>query len=333
MELDPSVLILSTLTLFVLSVAGGFFLLGVDRKLAALMQARVGPPLRQPWWDFLKLMRKENIVPNEAVEPVYNMMPILALASTATVLPYLSIAGLPPLLGGHGDLILVLYLLAVPALAMVIGGFASASPYATIGAQREMVTMMSYELPLGVIVMAFAWKMTQAGLAHPFSLATISANPVWGLVGPIGAIGLVLLLAALLLVTPAELAKMPFDAPEAKSELADGLLAEYSGRNLAFFNLALGVKMVVMMFLITTLFFPYRLTDLLCDGTSCSGTDLLINGAFDVLKVFVLTFVTVTLMRVSVARLRITQIVTFYWKYSGALTVTGLLLLMLDGVR
>jgi len=330
-NLHPTDLIFWTLAVLVLTVSVGFVLMGIDRKWAALMQARVGPPLRQPWWDFLKLMRKENIVPNEAVQPVYNAMPVIAVASTVSILLYLPFAGFPPLLGGHGDLILVLYLLAVPALALVIGGFASASPYATIGAQREMVTMMSYELPLGVIVVAFAWKMNAAGFSDPFSLGTIAGNPVWGLVGPLGIVGLVLLLVALLLVTPAQLAKMPFDAPEAKSELADGLLAEYSGRNLAFFQLALGIKMVVMTILIAALFFPYRLTSLLCCPVG-RWEGLLLDGAFDLLKMFTLMFLSVTLMRVSVARFRITQIVTFYWKYAGVLTVTGILLLMLDAL-
>jgi len=176
---------------------------GFDRKLAAQMQGRIGPPLRQPFYDVVKLMIKENIVPDNAVGWLYNLMPIVALVAAATLLFYIPLGGFLPLLGGYGDLILILYLLA------------------TVGAQREMVMMMAYEFPLAVTLVSIAWRASYLVPGEPvFSLSVLAANPLWGAVGPLGAIGLALLFCALFIVTPAELTKIPFDIPEAETEIA-----------------------------------------------------------------------------------------------------------------
>ena len=322
-------IILGTLGLAVFGVFAGMLMQGVDRILAARMQARIGPPLQQPWWDFLKLLSKNNVVPNNAIAWVFNGAPLVAFASAVTVLLYLPIAGFAPVLGAHGDLILVVYLLAVPALAMMAGGFASGSPYATIGAQREMVTMIAYELPLAATVIAFAWKLANAGVALPFALTSINDNPIWEMVGPIGAIGVALLFMAMLAVTPAKLGKAPMDTPESKAELADGLLVEYSGRNLAMYYLSLAVKMVIMGALTVLLFMPWNATDLIggCDGTVPGAV---LNISFFIAKVFFVMFISVTLARTAMARFRITQVFELYWKYIGIMSLVGLILIMLD---
>ncbi len=321
-------LILGVLGMTALAFFGGFLVQGVDRKLAALMQSRIGPLLRQPWWDFQKLLGKENIVPEYAVPCIYNLAPVAAFASVVTILLYMPMAGMAPVLQGYGDLILVLYLFALPALAMVFGGFASGSPYAAIGAQREMVTMIGYELPLGAVIIAFAWKMADAGLVHPFALQTIADHPVWGMVGPFGWVGFFLLLLAMEMVTPAELSKVPFDSPEAKSELAEGILVEYSGRNLGIFYAAMGGKMVAMTALTIALFFPYNLSAWVSVGPLAAH---LLDIGFYIVKFFLVMFFTITLVRVVMARFRITQVIEIYWKLTGAMALLGLILIMLDG--
>src|SRR4030042_6124553 len=105
----------------------------------------------------------------------------------------------------------------MPSLAMVVGGFASGSPYATVGAQREMATMIAYEFPLAIIIITLAWKLgnTSAGslgLVDAFAFPTITANPVWNTAGPLAFVGIIILLFVLFIVTPAELSKIPFDA-------------------------------------------------------------------------------------------------------------------------
>lgn len=319
------------LLMSVFGIAAGLWFAGIDRVLAARMQARIGPPIRQPFLDMAKLLHKQNIVPANAIPWLFNGAPLLALASAITILLYLPMAAFQflPVLNLHGDLVLIMYLLLMPALAMVAGGLSSGSPYATIGAQREMVTMIAYELPLASTVIAFAWKFARLGLANPFSLATVSANPVWTLVGPIGFMGLLLLLATMILVVPGELGRIPFDAPEAETEIAGGLLVEYSGRNLALFYLSLAVKTIVVTALIVALFFPWNYTDLIpitCCPFLAGGANIL----FFLFKLLVVMFFSVTLVRISVARFRITQVVDVYWKILGALSLVGLFLVMLD---
>ncbi|MEA2022090.1 MAG: NADH-quinone oxidoreductase subunit H, partial [Candidatus Caldatribacteriota bacterium] len=135
--------IIGAIIIAFLGVVIGLFYKGIDRKLAARMQARVGPPIRQPFLDFFKLMIKENIVPQNAVPWIFNGVPVMSLVASITILFYLPVANIPPLLSGYGDIILIIYLLTLPAVGMIIGGFVSGSPYASVGAQREMVMMMS----------------------------------------------------------------------------------------------------------------------------------------------------------------------------------------------
>ena len=141
--------------------------------------------------------------------------------------------------------------------------------------------------------------------------------------------GLLLLLATMILVVPGELGRIPFDAPEAETEIAGGLLVEYSGRNFALFSLSLAVKTIVVTALIVALFFPWNLTDFVAIAC-CPALAAAANAAFFLFKLFVVLFFSVTLVRISVARFRITQVVDVYWKVLGALSIVGLILVMVD---
>jgi formate hydrogenlyase subunit 4 len=332
MSIQPILLAVGgTLAMTLFGIVAGLWYAGIDRVLAARMQSRIGPPIRQPFIDMVKLMLKQNIVPANAVPWLFNGAPLVALASAITILLYIPMASfqLLPVLGAHGDLVLIMYLLILPALAMVVGGLSSGSPYATLGSQREMVTMIAYELPLAATIIAFAWKLANSGIANPFSLATLGATPIWTLVGPIGFMGLLLLLGTMLLVAPGELGRIPFDAPEAETEIAGGLLVEYSGRNLALFYLSLAVKTIVVTSLIVALFFPWNFTQLV-PITCCPLLAGAANVAFFLAKTLLVLFFAVTLIRVSVARFRINQIVDVYWKILGTLSILGLILVMVD---
>lgn len=319
--------IIGTIGLALFGIFFGLVYKGIDRKLAAHMQGRIGPPLRQPFLDVAKLLTKENIVPENAIPWVFNLAPLAGLVAAISILLYMPLGGFPPLLSNMGDLILVLYLLIIPSLAMVIGGFASGSPYATVGAQREMATMIAYEFPLAIIIISIAWKLSLDGVVNVFALSSIASAPVWNTAGPIGLIGFMILLLALIIVTPAELSKVPFDSPEAETEIAGGLLVEYSGRNLAMFYLTDGVKTVVMASLIVALFFPYNLSPLFGLG---SYPAFAVDIAFYLVKVFLVILFSVTLIRVAVARLKIDQIVYTYWVPLTLLSLVGLICIMWD---
>ena len=327
------ILILGTIGLALFGIVFGLFYKCIDRKISARMQGRIGPPLRQPFRDVAKLFTKENIIPENSIVWIFNLAPLIGLVVTTSILLYLPIGGFEPLVSSNGDLLLILYLLIIPSLAMVIGGFASGSPYATVGAQREMATMIAYEFPLAIIIITIAWKLSTTtigglGLANAFSLTTITANPLWNSSGPVAFIGLIILLLVLVIVTPAELSKIPFDAPEAETEIGGGLLVEYSGRNLAMFYLMDGVKTVVMATIIVALFFPYNLSPLLgLQSYPAYAVDII----FYLLKLLIIIIFSVTLIRVALARLKIDQIVYTYWVWLTLLALVGLICIMWDG--
>jgi formate hydrogenlyase subunit 4 len=327
--IDIVQVVAGTVLMAVFGLVAGILFLGIDRKFAAHMQARIGPPIRQPLRDVLKLLCKDSIVPENAVAWLFNAAPILALASSIILLLYLPAGSFSPVLGGYGDLILVMYLLTIPALAMVAGGFASGSPYATTGAQREMVTMISYELPLAIAIIAIAWRLSAAGIELPFSILTIANTPIWSVVGPLGIIGCVLLLVVLAWVTPAELSRVPCDTPEAETELCGGLLVEYSGRNLALFQLSLGVKTVALAALTVLLFLPWNLSWFVAMSPEVA---LAADFVFFLIKVLAIIFFSVSLIRVIMPRFRITHVVSVYWGLFGGLGLLGLVLIVLDVV-
>jgi len=119
--LEIVILVVWCAALALFALVGGLFLSGVDRKLAAHMQARIGPPIRQPFIDAVKLLQKESIVPANAIPWLFNAAPVIALASSVLVLFYIPVGSLTPVLGAYGDLVLVMYLLTIPALALVAG--------------------------------------------------------------------------------------------------------------------------------------------------------------------------------------------------------------------
>jgi formate hydrogenlyase subunit 4 len=322
-------LIFGTILVAAFGIFFGLLYKGIDRKISAHMQGRIGPPIIQPFRDVKKLFVKENIIPENAIPWIFNLVPLLGLASTISILLYLPLGGFTPVLTTGGDLILILYLLLFPSLALVIGGFSSGSPYAIVGAQREMATMIAYEFPLAIIIVSLAWKLSQLGSTNVFALTTIAGTPIWNaVIGPLGFIGFAILLLALIIVTPAELSKIPFDAPEAETEIAGGLLVEYSGRNLAMFYLTDGVKTVVMASIIVALFFPYNLSPYLgLSSYVAYGVDII----FFLAKLFLIILFSVSLIRVAIARLKIDQIVYTYWIPLTLMSLIGLIFVMWDG--
>ncbi len=306
----------------------GMLYRGVDRKVVAHMQGRIGPPIVQPFRDMQKLLMKESIIPEGAVAWLFKAAPVLALIASAMLLLYIPLFGQQSLLGGSGDTILLLYLLIIPSLAFVLGGFASSSPYATVGAQREMVVMMSYEFPLAVTIVALAWRVSQVTNANPFMLATLAGNPIWNIVGPIGIIGVIILLLTLIVVTIGEVAKIPFDVAEAETEIAGGLLVEYSGRNLLMFYLADIIKAFAMISLIVALFFPYNLSALI--GMGAGAGAVILDIVFFLVKVFVLMFISVMLIRTGMARFKISQASWVYIVFMTLIGLVGLILIWVD---
>lgn len=296
------------------AVVVGLLLAGIDRKILARMQKRKGPPLLQPTYDFFKLMGKETIIPHAANRKAFLIAPVLGFVSLVVLMLFIPVFGYSPF-STNGDLIIVLYLLTIPAVALIVGGSASGSPYAGIGISREMVTMMAYELPLVIVLLTVAKKV--GGESLVFSLGEIgdwqSANGLlishWALIPAA---------IAMLLVIPAEVGTQPFDVAEAETEICEGPLVEYSGAPLAVFKLNTAIKMFVMTSLFTVLFF----------GGIDTGY-IALNAVILVAICAVLTVICMTLAHAICARLKIEHLFKFYWTVVTALAAISLILVWL----
>lgn len=292
----------------------GLLLAGIDRKILARMQKRIGPPIFQPFYDFFKLLGKETIVPHSANRTAYLLAPILGLVSLIVVALFIPIFSFSTF-SGNADLIVILYLLTVPAVALIIGGSASGSPFAGIGISREMVAMMAYELPLVIVLLSVAKKVGGDSLC--FSLQQIvewQANNgcaifQWSLIPAA---------LAMLLVIPAEVGTQPFDVAEAETEICEGPLVEYSGAPLGVFKLNTAMKMFIMTSLFTALFF----------GGIDTGI-LALNAVILVAICIVLTVLCMTLIHAITARLKIEHLFKFYWTVVAGLAALSLILVWL----
>ncbi|MBU2617348.1 MAG: NADH-quinone oxidoreductase subunit H [Euryarchaeota archaeon] len=323
--------LLTILGLLVISLAYsgffGFLYMGIDRKLVARMQGRVGPQIRQPFRDFLKLCGKESIVPHQAISWLYEFAPILALSSALTLMLYIPI-GIAPVFAHFGDLIVILYLLTMIGIAIIVGASSSSSLFGAVGAQRAMVMIISYEVPLAVVIFGLAWRMSIAQPGIPaFSLLAFSAQNVWFLGGPLSFIGVCLLFLTALMCIPGAMRIGPFDIPEAKTEIAFGPFVEYSGRALATFSLTYAINLIAISSLTVAIFFPQGVSSFIAlEGVGGVILDII----FHVVKIFIILFFTVSVVKTVTARLKITQAVQFYWFTLMSFGLLGLIFIMLD---
>nr|WP_319389785.1 complex I subunit 1 family protein [uncultured Cohaesibacter sp.] len=288
----------------------GLSLKGLDRRVAARLQGRIGPPLAQPFFDLVKLSFKRTMVPATASQPVFLGAPLVGVVSMLVAVALVPVSGLyspDPMLG---NLIVLLYLLMVPAIILMIAGSASTSPYGALGFSREMTLMLAYEAPIVLAVLAVALRtgMGQGGVIS-FSLTDIIAYQ--------RSHGMFLLdpvmwpaLAAFALFFPANLGIIPFDIPEAETEVLEGPLLEYSGPALGLFKVMSALKAVVVLSLGIALFMP-----------------LPFDGVWGLLgwlvQLAVLMEIGVTVVRLSMGRMRIDQAFGFFLKWPLLLAIAS----------
>ena len=299
----------------------------LDRIGHARMQRRVGPPLHQGFYDFLKLLGKENITSRRAVGWMFNGAPVLSLAFILMTFLYIPMGSVPAVLGGHGDVITVLYLITAASICLAMAAFASGSPIANVGAQREVVMMMSFEVPTAIIVGTLAWLVSKAGVpAAPFDLSTYQQYSPWGLVGWIGFIGLVCFVISALMVSPGESGTGLMDIAEAKTEILEGMTVEFSGVTLAVVNLSITLRSIAFSALIVALFFPGTLFA----GKAPAAVAFVGDFLWFWLKVLATSLVGVTYLRSIFGSLKIWQASRFYWFYVGVLSLAGMILVTVE---
>jgi len=291
--------------LFWIVVAPGTVALGlvaswIVRKVSALVQWRVGPPLFQPFYDIMKLMGKEILIPQDAQRTVFLAAPLVGLAGVlllSTILWRTAFAQTAFV----GAVIVAIYLMVLPSLALILGSSASASPHATIGTSREMKLVMGYELPLVlaivIVIIKTGGQLNLAEIAEYTPALSIS--------------GMLAFLAALLCVQ-AKLGFVPFDIAESETEVASGVIMEYSGALLAAWKVMHAMMLVAL---------PLFLVMVFLGGIATSGWPLVLG-----IGKYVLILVLVILIKNTNPRVRIDQAMKFFWVYCGIALVAAVIL-------
>jgi NADH-quinone oxidoreductase subunit H len=279
----------------------GWFLLWMSRKFIARLQGRQGPPFYQPFFDFWKLIGKKTIIPKGVNKFMFYAMPIVSLVSVVLALALLPVPG-GSAFSFEGDLVLFIYLMEVPALMDILAGYITRSVYAQVGATREALLTIAYNLPFlsGLIALALRLKTFQLSLfaSAPLSIATF-------------VVALTLFLALL-----SQLKVNPFSIPNAEQEIVAGIHVEYNGVPLALFELTHALEVSALVGLIASLF--------LGPVASVWGKLLIL------LLVSVLVIILVNIIATGTARLKVQHAFRFYWTWGvGAAVIAFIAALLL----
>lgn len=290
---------------------GGIFLLTsglvfeyIDRKLVARFQNRIGPRWFQPLADMIKLLAKEEIIPQGTIKALFITLPIVSLAAALTAGLSVPLFGFKPVVSYPGDLIATLYLLSLMTLCIGLAGANTEDRFSIVGATRALTQLFSYEAPfllalLGPAMVLNTWTISEINVGATQNLWFILSQPIGFLVALIGLMG--------------KLELPPFDAPEAETEIVAGALTEYSGRGYALFRIGRNVELVIGLTLIASFYL--------------GG----FNTPLDFLwKTLALLLITAALQSLF-ARLRIDQTVGLWWRIGSILVLVQLLMIIIGG--
>ena len=194
----------------------GGLLSGLDRIITARMQGRIGPPLLQPFYDVFKLMKKETLIVNKS-QNFYVFAFLVVIIFTGS----LFFAG--------EDLLLVVFALTLASIMLVLAGFSTSSPYSHIGAERELIQMMSYE-PMVIIMTVGMYMVTKS--FYVSSIVSFDKPLIIYLPG---------VFLGFLYILTIKFRKSPFDlsmSHHAHQEIVKGITTEFSGKKLAMIEIA-----------------------------------------------------------------------------------------------
>jgi NADH-quinone oxidoreductase subunit H len=316
--------IIKILVIFTIYLVGVAFLTLLERKVAGWIQDRLGPNrvgpggLLQPAADGLKNIMKEETYPGAAYQPLFVLAPALSFIPalmTMAVIPFgapwysrwgvidMSIAPLP---------VGFLYILAITSLGVygiVLAGWSSNNKYALLGGLRSSAQMISYEIAMGMATIPVLLLSGNVSLSAIVSQQTSGAWPLaWNVFGCTIAFFIFFVSAF------AETNRLPFDLPEAESELIAGYHSEYSAMKFSMFFIAEYANMVTASALMATLFFGgWDIPFTLWDNYAHSLVASLVTAAFFFVKI--LTFVFVFMwVRWTLPRFRYDQLMALGWK-------------------
>jgi NADH-quinone oxidoreductase subunit H len=287
----------------------------VDRKIYARLQNRVGPPFFQPFADFWKLLAKEEVVPRRADRGMFVGLPVFGIAAVLTAFIYIPIYSANSVYPFTGDIIVVTYLLTLPALVFFLAGWHSSNLFGIIGSQRLLTQLFGYEVPfflaiLSPVLITGEWTLSSTVLYQLKHTWLIFWLPLSFIVAIVALVG--------------KLERVPFDIPTAEQEIVAGPFTEYSGCGLALMRLMINMEMVAGAGLMAVLF----MGGFHIPGVHLTGIAGIIMGliAF-VIKTLIIVFILATI-RALFARLRIEQMVNMCIKWLVPIAIIQLIIIV-----
>jgi NADH-quinone oxidoreductase subunit H len=273
------------------AVPAAWFYVWGERKAVARMQRRIGPPLLQPFYDFVKLTGKRTPSRHGIEADLLRLWPAISVLSMIGAIAMLPV--FPSGRGFSGDAVLLVALLELPSICFILAGFTSGSIYGEIGAIREAVLSVANNLVflLSIVTIAVTEKT--------FSL-TDMAGGSWNPGHWIGVFGI-------LLCIPAKLRLNPFSTSSAEQEIYSGPLTEYAGAALAMWELAHGLEWVALTGFVTTLVMP-------------AGGPWWFHALFFVVVSFAQVLLLSTIAAAT-ARFTLQRAIRFYWRWAAILAV------------
>jgi NADH-quinone oxidoreductase subunit H len=284
---------------FLFASAAGLLTVWLDRKVSARIQWRQGPPWYQGFADIGKLLYKEVIIPEEAAFSGFMFAPLFGLASAVLAVTILCVSCLDMSKGFIGDVIVVWYLFAIPAIALIYVGSTSGNPLSSVGVAREIKLLLSYDLPMVIVIVMVASK------AGGF---TIQAIMDWQRVNGANIFnwyGIVAFIVAVFSIQ-AKLGRVPFDLPEAETELGAGILLELSGGLLAAFELSKAIMLFGLPMFLIVLFWG--------------------RGIIGGILMYLLIVVLLILIKNTNPRVRIDHAMKYFWGWMSGAAIFAYLL-------
>ena len=325
--------IIKSIALVLLLLLGFAYMTYYERKILSRFHVRIGPNragpvgLLQPIADAVKAIFKEEVVPDHVdkflyiIAPALSVIPALVVLAVVPFAPDITVFGYPVSLSVANFNVAVLYVVAITSVAtygIILGGWSSNNNYSLLGALRTASQMISYELPLGIILIAILLTTNIGRETGTLSLVEIVTQPrPWWLW-----LWLWLAFPIFFITMLAEANRSPFDLPEAENELIAGFQVEYGGIKFAIFMMAEYIGMITGSVIMATLFFGGWKGPFVVPGTWHGA---LLGFGWLVLKVIALLFLYLW-VRASVPRIRYDQLLQFCWKVLTPLSIVYLIL-------
>lgn len=312
----------------------------VDRKFYAKIQNRVGPYFTgkrgflQPLADFIKLLSKEDLTPEQSNKRGFKTAPIVLAITILFLLMFIPIIGNQGLISFEGDMLFILFGSSLIMAVIMLSGWFSSSPFAIAGGTRTGLLMVAYELPLILSL------LTPAVLAGSLSISTILSYQLANGIPFIAVFPIMFGFIIYLIALEAELERVPFDVAHAETEIVAGWKVEYSGKKLALLSMVSDLELVFGAGIATTIFLggPYLFEFLPFDWAQYIATfaattpfGVLYYALVFLFKSFLIILI-LSLFKGLMARLRIDQIVNGSWKILLPLAIIVLLLVHLPSV-